>query len=273
MVRNINLSPFFPICALLCIVFSPPALAQDSQAIQTANKAIAGILKAATNTSATKICEAVLPVVFCDIVVGPVVSAIYEDYPLLAPNREDSLSESQRKAAHTIELLQNNEKYQALITKSLDKIGRDQGRILREIRSLGKTQAEIQTSIQSILLYQAETRKGVEELIQRQEVEEAARRTQAKSTLYSLHYRAKDLVDERKHTLHLLKALGEDYPEEFSALEVDYDTMEKFKTGIELPENTLDKLESLHILLNKFIVVYERRNQMLKEVLDKAKGR
>lgn len=243
---------------------------QVPKPLQTVNKALAGIVKAASHMGAAKVCEAVVPKAFCDVIVGPVLSAVYEDYPLLQPKPNDSLQESQRKADRVIQLLQDNQRYQNMMIQALDRMGQDQDAVLAVLRDLGQSQAEVQTAVQSMLLHQIQMRQGIDELLRGQRMEQQTRWLQSRSDLSVLSYRARLLVDERAELVRRLAARGVKKPAEISDTDHDHAVLANAQRILDSPDSSDERLEATRVNLNKLILLYQSLNQGLAEDLKRA---
>lgn len=267
------------IIALLISSITSPVYAIDKQSSQTLNKAMVGIIKAAGKVSINKVCEGVLPKVFCEVVVDPVLSAIYEDFPFLKPNMEDSQEQLNKKAAVTIQQLQENKKYQQMMLSNFKEIKKEQKVIITKINKLGTTQAEIQESIHIILSYQKNIKEGVDELVDKQRKEDKDKLVDKKAEVIIIWYKAYNLSEKRKHLLELLKARGDSREQEFTEVQKDISLLEENKAVIESktptasgsPNIDLESLGKIRVLLNRYILIYEERNEFLKEDLEKLR--
>lgn len=267
------------IIALLISSITSPVYAIDKQSSQTLNKAMVGIIKAAGKVSINKVCEAVLPKVFCEVVVDPVLSAIYEDFPFLKPNNEDSQEQLNKKAAITIQQLQENKKYQQMMLSNFKETKKEQKVIITKINKLGTTQAEILESIHIILSYQKDIKEGVDELVDKQRKEDKDKLLDKKAEVMTIWYKAYNLSEKRKHLLELLKARGDSREQEFTEVQKDISLLEESKAVIESktptasgsPNINLESLGKIRVLLNQYILIYEERNEFLKEDLEKLR--
>lgn len=259
----------------MVIVFSNfpnSAFPQDNHILLTINKAMTGIIRAAGNIGAKKACEVVLPNIFCEVVVDPVLSAVYEDVPFLNPNKNDTLEQLNQKAEFTIQHLKDNKKYQNMMISNFLRIKEGQKTILTEINKLGITQREIQQSIQSVLLYQIDIKESVDDLLDKRIKEDAQNINRTRTETLGLLYKYKNYEGKRLHLLELLNHWGVNPVKNISREQLAIANMlsESIKQ-INSTDVTLEKLETAKLTYIKLIVALEENIELLESLLKKTK--
>jgi len=152
--RNILLFPGALIFFVVILAKTSSADTPNESIAEVLNSTIKAIILSATNIGANEVCKLTLPKVFCDIVVKPVISTLYQQATFLKPKDDDDPETMRAKAEAAGHYLETHEELQRMMIVQFSLLKENQAAIMEEIRGLGKSQKEMQASIQHLIFGQ-----------------------------------------------------------------------------------------------------------------------